>query len=99
MHVTTHSFPLQPFLESLVHAGFAINIRDYRCIARALSHSGEWNLLRIWLRVMALAAGTSETKMGLLLNTLKDNQALPPYLGAVLKDRQDIETIQHRYKR
>lgn len=63
---------------------------------RKLPATGE---LLVWLRVMALAAGTSESKMRFLLDALKNNQAVPPYLGTLLKDRQDIETIQHRYQR
>lgn len=45
--MTKHTFPLHPFLTSLASTGFTINIRDYRRIARALSHSGEWNLRRL----------------------------------------------------
>lgn len=62
---------------------------------RKLPATGE---LLIWLRVMALAAGTSESKLRLLFDKLKDNQKVPPYLGTLLKDRQDIEAIHQRYK-
>jgi MoxR-like ATPase len=63
---------------------------------RKLPATGE---LLVWLRVMALSAGTSPSKMQLLFDNLKDNQKLPPYLGALLKDRQDVETTTHRYSR
>lgn len=46
----------------------------------------------VWLRVMALAAGASEKTLQVLLAQLDDDNRELPYLGALLKDRQDMET-------
>ncbi|MBU0653873.1 MAG: MoxR family ATPase [Gammaproteobacteria bacterium] len=47
----------------------------------------------VWLRVMALAAGTDATTLQLLLAQLDDDDRELPYLGVLLKDRHDLETV------
>lgn len=63
---------------------------------RKLPATGE---LLIWLRVMAMSAGISEGKLRAIFDTLADSKAVPPYLGTLLKDRQDIEAVKRRYSR
>ncbi len=46
----------------------------------------------VWLRVMALAAGTDAGSLQHLLAQLDDNDRDLPYPGVLLKDRQDVES-------
>lgn len=45
----------------------------------------------VWLRVMALAAGTDDGALQILLAQLRDDDRELPYLGVLLKDRHDLE--------
>lgn len=45
----------------------------------------------VWLRVMALAAGTDDGTLQILLAQLRDDDRELPYLGVLLKDRHDLE--------
>jgi MoxR-like ATPase len=47
----------------------------------------------VWLRVMALAAGTDADTLQRLLAQLDSYDRELPYLGVLLKDRQDVEEI------
>ena len=62
---------------------------------RKLPATGE---LLVWLRSMALSVGSSERELRLLFERLEDYREVPPYLGALLKDRQDVEKIQQQYE-
>lgn len=50
----------------------------------------------VWLRVMALAAGTDEGTLQILLAQLRDDDRELPYLGVLLKDRHDLENINEK---
>ena len=47
----------------------------------------------VWLRVMARAAGTDATRLQILLAQLQDDDRELPYLGVLLKDRHDVESL------
>lgn len=61
---------------------------------RKIPATGE---LLVWLKTMALDAGTSPQRLDELLSRLKDTQKRLPYLGTLLKDREDTQSIQQRY--
>lgn len=61
---------------------------------RKIPATGE---LLVWLKTMALDAGTSPQRLDELLNRVKDTQQRLPYLGTLLKDREDIHAMQQRY--
>jgi MoxR-like ATPase len=53
--------------------------------------------LLVWLRTMALDAGVSPQRMAELFAQLSNRQQLPPYIGTLLKDRDDTKATQQRY--
>lgn len=53
--------------------------------------------LLVWLRVMALDAGTSEQRIYELFQQLDNPQHPMPYLSTLLKDREDTKAIKQRY--
>lgn len=61
---------------------------------RKLPATGE---LLMWLKLLALDAGTSPQRLDELLARLQEPQERLPYLGTLLKDREDIQAIQQRY--
>ena len=61
---------------------------------RKIPATGE---LLVWLRAMALDAGTSPQRLDELLSRVKNTQKRLPYLGTLLKDRDDIHAMQQRY--
>jgi len=75
---------------------FAINrfmqLRKERL--RKIPATGE---LLVWLKTMALDAGTSSQRLDELFRQLENVQKRPPYLGTLLKDREDIKAMQQRY--
>lgn len=92
----SHMDEFKPFSEGFVQLAIQrfIDLRNDRL--RKHPATGE---LLIWMRTMAISAGTSESRLVALEDKLKDVKAMPPYLGTLLKDRQDMETIKLRYKR
>ena len=54
--------------------------------------------LLVWLKAMALAAGTSTQRLQELFFQLEDERRLLPFLTTLLKDRQDSETVKRYYQ-
>lgn len=54
--------------------------------------------LLVWLKAMALAAGTSPQRLQELFFQLEDERRLLPFLTTLLKDRQDVETVKCHYQ-
>lgn len=61
---------------------------------RKIPATGE---LLVWLKTMALDAGTSGQRLDELFRQLDNAQKKPPYLGTLLKDREDLKAMQQRY--
>ncbi|UOG91459.1 MAG: MoxR family ATPase [Candidatus Thiothrix sulfatifontis] len=61
---------------------------------RKIPATGE---LLVWLKTMALDAGTSSQRLDELFRQLENSQKKPPYLGTLLKDREDVKAMQQRY--
>ncbi|MEJ2743845.1 MAG: hypothetical protein P8176_15595, partial [Gammaproteobacteria bacterium] len=52
--------------------------------------------LLVWLKTLAADAGTSSYRLSELLSRLKDDQKDLPYLGALLKDNDDIKKVKQQ---
>jgi MoxR-like ATPase len=54
--------------------------------------------LLVWLKAMAVAAGTSPQRLQELFFQLEDERRLLPFLTTLLKDHQDTETVKRYYQ-